>query len=131
MHDRVSQTPCLGPGLVGEDPLYESIVADLREGRPVAYTKLNHGFWERLVRVERLVGTFSVPDRDHAREIDARTGTPFFLEGGFVEEFLDLWNVVAPGLKAIAFGVDCSAWPGSRVIEGTPYVGVARCRDLI
>ncbi|MPZ55016.1 MAG: hypothetical protein GEU91_00690 [Rhizobiales bacterium] len=115
----------------GADPVFDAIVDGLLGNRPTGYTKLNHGFWERLVRIETLIGTFSVSDEDRAREIDRRTGTPFFLETGFLPEFLDLYRETAPRLTNVVFAVSTGAWPGSDVIEGTPYMGKANCQKLI
>lgn len=112
-------------------PVYQRIVGALRDGQPIAYTKKNHGFWERLIRIERLHGSLAISDDAIARPLDAQTGSPFFFESGFVPEVLELLKNGVSDLPDFVFCASIDAWPGSDLVEGTPIMGKARCREMM
>jgi dTDP-4-amino-4,6-dideoxygalactose transaminase len=84
-----------------------------------AFIKITHGFWERLVRIERSVGW----PRDDAGRAAAdaaagRVGEGFFADG-FVEELIALLGAM-PDDEALRVGVALGAWRGDARIVGTP-----------
>ena len=56
----------LEPELSKNDPVFDHLISALRVGQPIAYSKINHGFWERLVALER-DGGFDLLENDPKR----------------------------------------------------------------
>lgn len=84
---------------------------DVRRDRFFSYTKINHGFWERLIRIRRLNGgTLEVETAAQAEALDARTGTPCFLATGFVQELFDLMAGIGSLPGDFRFAASPYAW---------------------
>jgi dTDP-4-amino-4,6-dideoxygalactose transaminase len=92
---------------------------DFRAFANFASIKITHGFWERLVRIERAVGwPVDEASRRLADRVGGRSGEGFFT-GGFVDELVALLGGL-PDDPALRVGVALSAWRGDDRIVGTP-----------
>lgn len=86
-----------------------------------AWSKINHGFWEALGRVETQYGSVLKESDYPAADILVRRKD--FHVGGFVGEFLDLLNACfQKDDQALHLCFSLSAWPGDGDIIGTPWV---------
>jgi hypothetical protein len=69
-------------------PIFDESVRALETNKPFVYAKLNHGFWERLVRIERLGYDIDAIGEAEAGEIERRLNIAgsAFIETGFLAE---------------------------------------------
>ncbi len=126
-------------GVLSQEPLLDQTcpeldrtIAALAAARGHCSAKLNHGFWERLVRLDRLGFDFRDPAcdgaaADHALGIKGSA----FCEGGFLAELLALMADMPAPETGFDFCASLSPWPGSREIEGTPITGRGACAEMI
>ena len=85
-----------------------------------AYTKINHGFWERLANVEFRMG-WPTNDEERARA-DKIIRLSHFFAGGFVDELIALLESTAKDHPlSLHFGFSLSAFVGDNRIIGRPY----------
>jgi dTDP-4-amino-4,6-dideoxygalactose transaminase len=106
----------------------DGYIADIKARRPFASTKINHGFWERLVVCERLRNE-GIND---PVELDRISGeAPYLFETGFHDELLQLLNRLPSMRGKIDFSASPYAFAACRRIEGTPAVGLAATNAVI
>lgn len=121
------------PRLTGMPAGYRFILDRMgTEGRFV-YCKLNHGFWERLVRAETEGFSPEAIDQLSWAEFDAAIGHPRgnLARGGLLSDLLrKIAQLPSPGL-GMNFVASLAPWAHSDRIEGTPFQDVARCTDMI
>lgn len=86
----------------------------LRRREPFAYAKINHGFWERLIR-----------------EAERRTKGADLPIDPFDAELLGMLKNLPHADPPIDFGAGPLAWPGSEGIGGYPRLPVARVQAQI
>ena len=104
---------------------------DVRRDRHFSYTKINHGFWERLIRIKALTGgTLDVKPAE-AEALDAQTGKPCFLATGFLKEFLGLIAGIGSLPGDFRFAATPYAWPACRRILGVPFAGLNEVESII
>ena len=85
-----------------------------------AWSKINHGFWEALGKVETRYGR-PLQEKDF-EAADGLVRRKDFHVGGFVGEFLELLQACfqQPD-EDLHLSFSLSAWPGDRDIIGTPW----------
>lgn len=86
----------------------------LRRREPFAYAKINHGFWERLIREEER----------RAKGADVPVDP-------FDAELLEMLQTLPRSEPPIDFGAGPLAWPGSEGIGGYPRLPIATVEALI
>lgn len=94
----------------------EEFLADFRGHADFAWTKINHGFWETLGRIQQELG-WPVAAADYARADEIAKRTAFF-QDGFVEELLTLLRELP--CQGLTLALELSAWPDDNRIAGTP-----------
>ncbi|MCA1935016.1 MAG: DegT/DnrJ/EryC1/StrS family aminotransferase [Asticcacaulis sp.] len=83
------------------------------------YVKINHGFWERMVDVQRQMPWPVTPEeKQKADQLVGRTGQGFF-EDGFIDELMDLIRDIQPD-DTLSFGVSTEAWTDCARFSSTP-----------
>lgn len=98
----------------------QEFLAAFRKHPNFAWSKINHGFWEALGKVETRYGSTLDP-KDYA-DADVLVRRKDFHVGGFVGEFLDLLKACFDRKDdALHLCFSLSAWPGDRDIIGTPW----------
>jgi hypothetical protein len=114
-------------------PLFDESVRALGTNEPFVYAKLNHGFWERLVRIERLGYNVDAIGEAQAREIERRLNIAgsALLETGFLAELFALLASLPAPSEGFHFAATVDAWPHSYGIEGTPLENRAACLKAI
>ncbi len=118
------------------NPAYDFIVNQLASGRPFIFSKLNHGFWERLEVIESLgyrLDNLSELSDEQVVQLESRIGAQgtFFIAEGFLTELLDLFRTYDDRSSNFYFAPSLHPWPLSDRIEGTPLRPAAGCRLLI
>lgn len=110
----------LGAELERERGSVEDFLEAFRTQPNFAWSKINHGFWEAMGKVETRFGRKLQPE-DFAQADKLCTRRAFFTDG-FVGELLELlegrFEREDPHLH-LCFGL--SAWPGDHEIIGTPF----------
>ncbi|GGO55557.1 hypothetical protein GCM10011315_18300 [Roseovarius pacificus] len=121
------------PVIEDDQPGFLRILDLLENDASFAFCKINHGFWERLARLEA-----SGIDRESfathpGDDIDARLGVKGskFAEGGMLADLLTRMRDLPSPEQGMHFVASLSPWPGSARIEGTPYENRQSCEDLI
>lgn len=110
----------LEPLVESENNVYNRIIAALKMKTPVVYSKINHGFWERLVEIERMGHSYLETNRETAAIIDKQGArpSPYFVELGFVSELLEIFQNIPRESKNFIFSAGLSSWPNSEQIKG-------------
>ncbi len=94
---------------------------------PFASVKVNHGYWERLVRAETLQRSgISDPVL-----LDRRLGQPFLFESGYVAEMKAALAYLTSQTGNVSVSATPYSWPACRRIEGTPAAGFAQTMKVI
>jgi len=102
---------------------------DFRAFANFASIKITHGFWERLVRIERAMAwPVDEARRRAADAVGGRSGEGFFA-GGFVDELVALLRGL-PDDSGLRVGVALSAWRGDDRAVGTPRYPAA-CAAMV
>ncbi|TFF23303.1 DegT/DnrJ/EryC1/StrS aminotransferase family protein [Jiella endophytica] len=121
------------PWITADQPGYGRVLEGLAGDAPFTFCKINHGFWERLARLERLgIGRADFATADGA-ELDRILGIEGsrFAEGGMVADLL-AWMADKPDLRrGLCFVPSLEPWPNADRIEGTPMEHRATCESLI
>ena len=124
----------LEPELAPNNVVFERVIDALNADKPIVYSKINHGFWERLVALE--AEGFDLLETDAAKtyEMDHlaafRRPTPFMFEGGFAREILsDLKNYPPAGDTHI-FSAGLLGWPKRLEVAGLSE-NQASCQAMI
>ncbi|MGB0953858.1 MAG: DegT/DnrJ/EryC1/StrS family aminotransferase [Planctomycetota bacterium] len=98
----------------------QDFLAAFRKHPNFAWSKINHGFWEALGKVETRYGSTLDP-KDYA-DADVLVRRKDFHVGGFVGEFLELLRGCFERKDdALHLCFSLSAWPGDKEIIGTPW----------
>lgn len=121
------------PELSGPQPGFKEILSRLKTGHDFTFCKLNHGFWERLARLERLgVPREQITGRS-GEELDRLLGIPgtHFAEGGLLAELLSSLQGLPPPDDRLFVVPSLSPWPLSDRVEGTPLESRDQCEELI
>ena len=101
---------------------FEDYVHDVENGVLFSSTKINHGFWERMLRMERAAAFGAAqPELDDPNS----GGLPF------VRELLGLLRRLPRIEGDFRFAASPFAWPRSRRVEGTPIEGLDETRRMI
>jgi dTDP-4-amino-4,6-dideoxygalactose transaminase len=108
-------------------------VRALETNEPFVYAKLNHGFWERLVRIEQLGYDIDAIGEAEAGEIERKLNIAgsAFIETGFLAELFALLASLPAPSEGFHFAATVDAWPHSYEIEGTPLENRAACLKAI
>ncbi len=117
-----------------EDQLgFQEILSKVQAGTPFIFSKLNHGFWDRLAKLERLgISRDQFSDWDGA-ELDALLDIPKsnFFEGGIAKDLLE-WIGTKPNLEDnIIFVPSLIPYPDAHEVSGAMQENTNVCRDLI
>lgn len=121
------------PRLTADQPGYEWVLRHLDGDGPFTFCKTNHGFWERLARLERNGVDRSQFETHDGADIDRLLGIAGsrMAEGGMLSELLG-WMREKPDLdRGLCFVPSLEPWPFSDRIEGTPFENRAVCESLI
>ena len=119
--------------LDADQPGFVDLLARVETGTPFTFCKINHGFWERLAKLERLnVSRESFALYDGA-ELDARLGIAGsqFFQGGMAIDVLD-WMGTLPDIEnGMLFVPSLLPFPEADRLEGTPMERTDHCEELI
>ena len=123
----------LSPRINSDLPSFNHIVERLRDDGGFIFSKLNHGFWERLARLRRLGVQLDEISRCHGSEIDKALGIPGqnFAAGGLLVDLLDRLPNLPDPCSGFEFVASLEPWPLSEVIEGTPFENTETCNSII
>jgi hypothetical protein len=110
---------------------FRDYLEDVRHDRFFSYTKINHGFWERLIRVRHLTGGTLEASPSEAEAFDSQTGSPCFLASGFAKELLGLLGTMGSMPGDLRFARSPYAWPACRRILGVPFTGLSEVQAVI
>ena len=82
----------LEPSLSSEPSFFDNCVAALASEQPFVYSKLNHGFWERLVKIDALGFDAQNLLPQEAESVEKKLGIvgSAFTETGFLQELLNI-----------------------------------------
>ena len=124
------------PKIQGKNPGYYWILDNLLTSEPFYFLKLNHGFWERLARIENLgysLDELRFLNQKQIEELERAIGAykSYFVGDGFLDEFLNLLMMQKAASKSLFFVSSLQPWPMSDRIEGTPYERKSQCEALI
>ncbi len=124
------------PKLERSNPGYDWILKKIDTLKPFYFLKLNHGFWERLVQIEKLgyeLADIDALSSEQIAEIEKVTGVSgtYFVEDGFLSELLYLFKAYRPQENSFVFVSSLQPWPLSDRVEGTPMQSSSRCLKLI
>lgn len=124
------------PQIQGNNPGYDWILNNILTLEPFYFLKLNHGFWERLARIENLgysLDELKFLNQEQIEELERAIGAyqNYFIEDGFLDEFLNLLMMQKAASKSLFFVSSLQPWPMSDRIEGTPYERKSQCEALI
>lgn len=104
------------------DSIYDKIILSLKTNKPIVYSKINHGFWEQLVDIERI--GYSYLETNPELALKADTGTrrkpSYFVQSGFVAEILSILKDLPKDNPQYIFSAGLYAYPKSGVVAGTP-----------
>lgn len=121
------------PRILRSNSGFEELVRMVRGGQRVFFLKLNHGFWERLAKLERA----GIPREDFdstegsvVDELLGISGTQF-AEGGLLKELLSFIKNAPSPKSGFHFIPSMVPWLASDVIEGTPMENKKNCQSLI
>lgn len=112
---------------------FHHILRKVQSYHSYLFCKLNHGFWERLARLERLGIARSELSSRRDRSLDDLLGIggSMFAESGLLAELLVGIRSLPPPSSGINFVGSLSPWPNSDSVEGTPYEKREQCESLI
>ena len=99
---------------------FDDYLHDIEAGRPFASTKINHAFWELLVRIERLKKSGVTDPAELAR----RTNRRAFFETGFFGELMEHLASLAAGGRRVELSATPYAYDESLRISGRPRIGL-------
>lgn len=110
----------------------EDYLEDVRHDRHFSCTKINHGFWERLIRIREMSGGELDLESSLEAEIrDKKTGTPCLISTGFVKELFELIANIPSLSGDFRFAASPYAWPACRRIFGVPWSGLREVENII
>ncbi|MCP4475079.1 MAG: hypothetical protein GY821_11060 [Gammaproteobacteria bacterium] len=109
--------------------LFNKMMAWLEADIPFAYTKINHGFWENLVKIEQKLNGLKADNYKIAWRLDRETYQDM-MECGFLDEILTMFQQLNQRPKNLltAFSYDSS--PGSNRTTCDPTVGKSACERI-
>ncbi|MCK8464477.1 DegT/DnrJ/EryC1/StrS family aminotransferase [Aliiroseovarius sp. S1339] len=132
MHDRAEGFRA-APVLDVDQPGFEHVLRLMEGNERFAFCKINHGFWERLAKLERLGVARDKILTTSGKTLDEMLGIggSMFAEGGMLAELLGFMRDAARPDDGMHFVASLVPWPASDRIEGTPYENRAVCEALI
>jgi len=99
----------------------QEILGHIEARRPFVSIKINHGYWERLVRAdEHLAAGISDPV-----ELDNLLGQPFLFVTDYLSDMQDALDRLSGASGNVELSATPYAWPASRRIGGMPRRGLA------
>lgn len=112
----------LEPRVDRSDPVFDFIVDRIRADKPIVYSKINHGLWERLAAIEDAGYQIDEQEPHTTKAMDRleifRRPTPHMFEGSFVRELLDILQTIPTNNSNHIFAASLLAWPGRLEIAG-------------
>lgn len=121
------------PILDADQPGFGHVLQLMKGNDRFAYCKINHGFWERLARLEKhgiaRDNILTTPGKTLDKKLGI--GGSMFAEGGMLAELLGFMRDAAHPSVGMHFVASLVPWPASDRIEGTPYEIRAICEALI
>ena len=124
----------LEPEISGDDPVYDRLIDGLNSEQRVVYAKINHGFWERLVALEKLGFDLNERDPKRLKEMDdvlvLNRPAPFMFEGGFVEGLFSCLRSIPHSDKNYIFSASLLALPKRHEIAGS-IENIELCKSLM
>ena len=104
------------PKLERSNPGYDWILKEIATLEPFYFLKLNHGFWERLVQIQKLgyeLADIDALNSEQIAEIEKVTGVSdsYFVEDGFLSELLYLFKAYRPQENSFVFVSSLQPWP--------------------
>lgn len=116
-----------------DQPGFQEILSKVEAGTPFIFSKLNHGFWDRLAKLERLgIPREQFSNCDGAK-LDALLDIPNskFFEGGIATDLLE-WIGTKPDLENnVIFVPSLVPYPDAHEVSGAMQENTNVCRDLI
>ena len=121
------------PLITEDQPGFQRILDMLGDNESFAFCKINHGFWERLARLEDSGISREAFTSHNGGDIDDRIGIKGskFAEGGMLADLLNRIKNLPPPDQGMHFVASLEPWPGSDQIEGTPFENRQQCESLI
>jgi len=124
----------LEPEISRDDPVFDRLIEALNSDQRVVYAKINHGFWERCVALEKAGFDLHERDADRLREMDEilvlNRPAPFMFEGGFVEDLFSCFQAIPHDDKNYIFSASLLAIPKRHEIAGS-IENIGLCEDLM
>lgn len=106
----------------------DDYIRDLKTGRSFSSVKVNHGLWERILKIEEALAQ-GVQD---AAELDRLSGsTPHLAETGFLVELLALFRRLPRISEDFDFATSVLAWPYCHEIAVVPASGLTKTEATI
>lgn len=133
-HDSQSEQGFRAAPLITEDqPGFHRILDMLANNQKFAFCKINHGFWERLARLEDSGVPRDTFITHPGADIDERLGIKGskFAEGGILADLLTRIRNLPPPEQGMHFVASLAPWPAADRIEGTPFEKCRHCENLI
>ncbi len=102
--------------------IYDKILLSLKINKPIVYSKINHGFWEQLVDIERIGLSYLETNAELALKADTSTTRKpsYFVQSGFVAEILSILKNLPRDNPQYIFSANLYAFPKSNMVAGTP-----------
>ena len=112
---------------------FEHVLHLMKGNERFAFCKINHGFWERIARLEELGITRASILTTPGKRVDEMLGIggSMWAESGLLAELFGFMSSAALPDDGMNFVASLSPWPASDQIEGTPYENRALCDALI
>jgi len=115
----------LEPGVRRDDVVFNFMERSILAETPFVYSKINHGFWERLVAIEAEGFDIRQADPSTQRKMDRlekfHRVTPHMFEGGFVEEILSSLESIPKQRSTYIFSAGLLGWPGRLEVAGITH----------
>lgn len=121
------------PFLSDDQPGFKYVLDLMKQTERFAFCKINHGFWERLARLEGLGIPRDKIVGSRGKHIDELLGVggSMFAEGGMLRDLLGFIKTAPSPENGMNFVATLTPWPAADRIEGTPLENRAQCDALI
>ena len=129
------KTSTLEPVQVKNDVHFDYILNRLTQNDPIVFSKINHGFWERMVAIEAAGETLLETNPEQAKVIDALPGynrqTPYMLGSGFLRKLISIFKTLPHKPDHYLFYAGLSGWPQREYIAGPPKQDEVLCTEMM
>ncbi len=105
------------------------MMAWLKADTPFAYTKINHYFWEMLVKIERQLNGLKADNHKIAWRLDRQIYHDM-MECGFLDEMLAMFQQLNQRPKNLLTAFSYHSSPGSSRTTCDPTVGKSACERI-